>query len=153
MNAKTAAVVLSGLLVACAQAQPPNAAALQAPPPPSTAAEAAAPAPPQPPTPAAGQPQPPTPAAAPAQAAKPAPIDHVVNIAGATCQGLMSLPPADREDAAMFYIGYQASRLRARTIDVSLIPSIEAQAFVYCTENPDRPVAQAFAQAYPRARQ
>ena len=145
MNAKTAAVVLSGLLVACAQAQPPNAAALPAPPPPSTAAEAAAPAPPQPPTPAA--------APAPAQAAKSAPVDHVVNIAGATCQGLMSLPPADREDAAMFYIGYQASRLRARTIDVSLIPSIEAQAFVFCKENPDWPVAQAFAQAYPRARQ
>jgi hypothetical protein len=60
------------------------------------------------------------------------------------------LSPDDREDASMFYIGYQASRLRTRTIDVSVIPSIEAQALVYCSENPDRPVAQAFAEAFRR---
>jgi hypothetical protein len=52
----------------------------------------------------------------------------------------------------MFYIGYQASRLRARTINVSLIPSIEAQAVTYCQENPRRTVAQAFAEAYSRTR-
>jgi hypothetical protein len=52
----------------------------------------------------------------------------------------------------MFYIGYQASRLRATTINVGVIPSIEAQAVIYCQENPDRPVAQAFAQAYQRTR-
>jgi Ring hydroxylating beta subunit len=52
----------------------------------------------------------------------------------------------------MFYIGYQASRLRATTINVGVIPSIEAQALTYCQENPDRPVAQAFAQAYQRTR-
>jgi hypothetical protein len=52
----------------------------------------------------------------------------------------------------MFYIGYQASRVRARTIDVSVIPSIEAQALIYCAENPDLPVAQAFAEAYLRTR-
>jgi HdeA/HdeB family len=147
MNAKISAVVLSGLLVACAQAQPPNAAAPPAPPPPSTAPQAAAPAQALAPAPGAAS------APAPAATQGTAPADHVVDIQRATCQGLMSLPPADRGDAAMFYIGYQASRLRARTIDVSLIPSIEAQAFVYCSENPDRPVAQAFAQAYPRARQ
>jgi hypothetical protein len=52
----------------------------------------------------------------------------------------------------MFYIGYQASRLRASTINVGVIPSIQEQAIAYCEENPDRTVAQAFAHAYPRAR-
>jgi hypothetical protein len=60
------------------------------------------------------------------------------------------LAPDDRSAAAMFYIGYQASRLRASTIDVAVIPSIEAQAFVYCQENPDEPLVRAFAQAYAR---
>jgi hypothetical protein len=60
------------------------------------------------------------------------------------------LAPDDRAAAAMFYIGYQASRLRASTIDVAVIPSIEAQAFVYCQENPDEPLVRAFAQAYAR---
>jgi hypothetical protein len=52
----------------------------------------------------------------------------------------------------MFYIGYQASRLRARTINVGRIPSIEEQAIGYCQENPDRTVVQAFANAYSRTR-
>jgi hypothetical protein len=58
------------------------------------------------------------------------------------------LTPEDRAAASMFYIGYQAARLRARSINVGVIPSIEAQAFTYCQEDPDRPVAQAFAAAY-----
>jgi hypothetical protein len=77
-------------------------------------------------------------------------MSHIVDIQRASCQDLLRLSPDDREDAAMFYIGYQASRFRARTIDVSVIPSIEAQALVYCSENPDRPVAQAFAEAFRR---
>ena len=52
----------------------------------------------------------------------------------------------------MFYIGYQASRLRAATINVGVIPNIQAQALTYCEENPTKPVAQAFAQAYARTR-
>jgi hypothetical protein len=52
----------------------------------------------------------------------------------------------------MFYIGYQASRLRATTINVGVIPSIEDQALIYCQEKPDEAVAQAFAQAYLRTR-
>jgi hypothetical protein len=62
------------------------------------------------------------------------------------------LAPDDRAAATMFYIGYQASHFRARTINVALIPSIEAQALTYCEENPDRPVVQAFAEAYLEAR-
>jgi len=62
------------------------------------------------------------------------------------------LSPEDRAAASMFYIGYQASHFRARTINVGVIPSIEAQAVTYCQENPNWSVAQAFAQAYLRAR-
>ena len=68
------------------------------------------------------------------------------------CEDLLSLSPDDRAAASMFYIGYQASRLRARTINVGLIPSIEEQAISYCEENPDRTAAQAYANAYLRTR-
>lgn len=133
MNAKTAATLLSCLLVACAQTGPP---AATAPPPAQAAAQPPAPAP----APAA--------APAPAPAAAAAPVDHIVNIQRALCQDLLRLSPDDRRAASMFYIGYQASRLRARTINVGAIPSIEAQAVTYCAEAPNRTVAQAFAEAY-----
>jgi HdeA/HdeB family len=144
MNSKTAAVLLSGLLFACAQTQPPQAAAPSAPAPRAASA----------PAPAAGPAPASTAAAAPAQppAAKSAPTNHIVNIRGARCQDLVRLSPEDRAAASMFYIGYQASRLRATTIDVGVIPSIEDQALVYCQENPNEAVAQAFAQAYLRTR-
>jgi hypothetical protein len=132
MNAKSAAVLLSALLIGCAQAQPPNATAPPAPPPPPASAAA----------PAAAS------AASSAPAAKPTPADHIVSIQGARCGDLLKLSPQDRDAASMFYIGYQASRIRATTINVGLIPSIEDQALVYCTENPDEPVARAFAEAY-----
>ena len=130
MNGKTAGVLLSGLLVACAQTQPPGATA--------------------PPAPA----QAPAEASVPAQApaAESAPVDHIVNIRGASCQDLLRLSPADVDAASMFYIGYQASRFGSRTINVGVIPSIEAQALTFCGENPDRSVAQAFAEAYSLAR-
>jgi hypothetical protein len=137
MNGKTAAIPLLGLLVACAQMQPPE---TTAPPPP--AAQAAAPPPPEAPAPA-----PP-----PAGASASAPADHIVDIQRASCQDLLRLSPDDRDAASMFYIGYQASRLRARTINVGMIPSIEGQAVTYCAENPSRTVFQAFAEAYSRTR-
>ena len=131
MKAKPAAMLLSGLLVACVQTQPPEATT--------------------PPAPSAPPAQ--TQAPAPAQAvAVPAPADHIVNIRRARCEDLLGLAPEDRAAASMFYIGYQASRLRANTINVGVIPSIEEQAITYCEENPDRTVAQAFAHAYSRAR-
>jgi hypothetical protein len=77
-------------------------------------------------------------------------VDHVVDIRAAKCQDLMRLAPDDRAAAALFYIGYQASQLRARTINVAVISSIEAQAFIYCQENPGETVAQAFKQAFSR---
>ena len=128
MNGRTAAILLSGLMVACVQIQEPEATAPAAPPPA------------------------PAPAAVPAPAAEAAPVDHIVSIRGARCGDLLRLAPDDRAAATMFYIGYQASRFRASTIDVALIPSIEAQALTYCEENPDRPVVQAFAEAYSEAR-
>jgi HdeA/HdeB family len=131
MNGKPAALLLSGLLAACVQTQPPEA----------TTPPVSSPPPAQ------------TPAPAPAQAAaEPPPADRIVSIRGARCQGLLNLSPEDRAAASMFYIGYQASRLQAGTINVGVIPSIEEQAIAYCEENPDRTVAQAFAHAYARAR-
>jgi HdeA/HdeB family len=146
MNGKTAAILLLNLLVACEQMQSPEATA----PPPPPSAEAAPPSSPQ----AAAPPSPQAPALAPAQAgaAASAPTDHIVDIQRATCQNLLGLSPEDRDAASMFYIGYEASRLRARTIDVGMIPSIEGQAVTYCAENPDRTVFQAFAEAYSRTR-
>jgi HdeA/HdeB family len=128
MNGKIAAVLLSSSLVACAQTQPPEATVPTTPsPPPATA---------------------PQPAPAPAQAAEPRAGDQIVDIQRSSCQDLLRLSPEDRADASMFYIGYQASHLRARTINVGVIPSIEAQALVYCQENPGLTVAHAFAEAY-----
>jgi HdeA/HdeB family protein len=127
MNGKPGAVLLSVLLVACVQTQPPEATAPPAPPQPP--AQAQAPAPPA-----------------------PAPVDHIVNIRRARCEDLLKLAPDDRAAASMFYIGYQASRVRATTINVGMIPSIEEQAITYCEENPDRTVAQAYAHAYSQTR-
>jgi len=132
MNWKTVGVLLSGLLVACAQTQSPEATA-QSEPAPAPAAESTA-------------------APTSASAAESAPVDHIVNIRRASCQDLLKLSPDDLNAASMFYIGYQASHFRASTINVGLISSIEAQALTYCTENPNRTVAQAFAEAYLRTR-
>src|SRR5947207_11357796 len=94
MNWKTSVILLSGLLVACAQTPSPEATA------PPEQAQALATAPAQPPPSA----QPPVPA--PAPAAGTAPVDHIVNIRGASCEDLLRLSPEDREAASMFYIGY-----------------------------------------------
>jgi hypothetical protein len=132
MNGKTSAVLLSVLLVACVQTQPPEVAAPAAP----------------------SLPPAPAPAAALAPATEsPPPADHIVYIRRASCQDLLKLAPEDRAAASMFYIGYQAARFRAGSINVGVIPSIQAQALAYCEENPDRPVVQAFAEAYSAARE
>ena len=116
-----AALLLSTLLVACGQTQPPPASI------------AAAPAQPAPPT-----PQP--------------PADRIVVIRKATCDTLLVLAPEDRAQASMFYIGYQASLARAKTINVSAIPGIETQAIKYCEAHPKSTVSQAFTNAYARNR-
>jgi hypothetical protein len=135
MNGKTAAVLLSGLLFACVQAPPPEPVA---PPPPAL---------------------PPAPAPPPAAAVPPSgPLaeaireERIVNIRGAGCEALLELDHDDRIMAAMFYIGYQASRFGSRTINVGRIPTIGRTALSYCQAYPDRPVAEAFAQAYRQAR-
>src|ERR1700746_3084821 len=131
MNGKSAPVLLSGLLLACVQTQPPEATTPPAPSPPPAQAQAPAPA---------------------QAAAEPARADRIVGIRRAKCEGFMELAPDDRAAASMFYIGYQASRLGVSTINVGVIPSIEEQAIAYCEDNPDRTVAQAFADAYSHAR-
>lgn len=137
-HGKTIITPMLGLLVACAQMQPPEATA----PTPSPPGQVAAPPSPQAAAPAQAQ----------AAAAAPATGDHIVDIQRASCQDLLSLSPEDRDAASMFYIGYQASRFRTRTINVGTIPSIEGQAITYCSENPARTVFQAFAEAYSRNR-
>jgi hypothetical protein len=121
MKGKIAAVLLSGSLVACVQAQPP---AAPAPPPP---APVAAPAPPE--------------VAAPAVAER---SNRRVSIRTATCARYLQLSDDDRAAASLFYIGYQASRLGAKAINVAGIPATEAQAIRYCEAHPNRPVADAF---------
>jgi hypothetical protein len=120
MNGKIAAVLVSGLLFGCVQAPPQQASA----------------------------PPPPAPPPAPAPAPPPAPVDRVVSIQGATCDDLLRLAGDDREAATMFYIGYQASRFRAKIINVAAIPQITGLAVNYCTAYPERTVAGAFASAY-----
>jgi hypothetical protein len=120
-NAATA-IVLLGLLSACAPPQTPPPAA--APPPPAPA---------------------PTPAVE-------SPVDRFVQIRQARCDTFLGLSPDDRAAASMFYIGYQANRLRAGAINVGLIPSIEGMAVDFCSAEPNRRVADAFAEAYLEAR-
>ena len=128
MNGKIAVVLLSGSLSACVQAQPP-AASVAAPPP---AAAVPAPAPTRV---AAAMPE-----AAPAG-------DRYVTIRSARCATLLGLPEDDRAAASLFYIGYQASRLGARSINANAIPATESEALNYCRTFPNRTVAEAFAKA------
>jgi hypothetical protein len=124
MNGKIGVVLLSGLLFACVQAPPPNTAA--APPPPPAVAP--------PPAPVAVAP----------------PANRRVSIRAVRCARLLELPEDDRAAASLFYIGYQASRLGARTINVGRIPDAEARALSYCEASPNRSAADAFRQAYLR---
>ena len=131
MNGKIAAVLLSGLLFGCVQAPPP-----EPPPPPPPA-----PAPPAAPPPAAAAP----PSGALAEAVR---EERIVDIRAAGCEGLLNLDNDDRIAAAMFYIGYEASRYGSRTINVGRIPTIGRLALSYCQAHPERPANEAFAQAF-----
>lgn len=134
MKGKIAVVLLSGLLFACVQAPPP--AAVAPPPAPPPVPEV----PPAPP-PAAAAPAPPS-------LAEAAREQRIVVIRDAGCAPVLSLDQDDRIAAAMFYIGYTASRAGARTINVGRIPLIARSALAYCQAHPDRPVSEAFQQAY-----
>ena len=126
MNGKIAAVLLSGLLFACVQAPPPEAVA------------------PSPPAPAAATPP------ALTQAIR---EERIVDIRSAGCEPVLSLEYEDRIAVAMFYIGYETARFESRTINVGKIPTIAKLALAYCQAHPDRPVAEAFQQAYRYGRQ
>jgi HdeA/HdeB family len=126
MKGKAAVVLLSGLLFAC----------VQAPPPPTAAAPPPAP--------------PPAPAVAPAPVAEAPPANRRFTIRAARCTRLLELSEDDRAAASLFYIGYQAASLRARTINVGAIPDAESRALSYCEANPNRAAVDAFRQAYLR---
>jgi len=78
------------------------------------------------------------------------PANRFVSIRGARCSRLLELPEDDRAAASLFYIGYQASRLGARTINVGRIPDAEAEALSLCDASPNQTVANAFRRAYLR---
>jgi hypothetical protein len=126
MKGKLAVLLLSGLLFACVQAPPPT----------TTAAPPPAP--------------PPAPAVAPAPIAEAPPANRRVTIRAVRCGRLLELPEDDRAAASLFYLGYQASSLRARTINVGAIPDAENRALSYCEANPNRAAVSAFRQAYLR---
>jgi len=121
MNRKIAALMLLGLLGACAQPQ-------------------AAPPPAPPPS--------PPPAPVPAASAAPAAADRYVIIQSATCETYLALADDDRAAASMFYIGYTARRFGSSVVNVGTISSIEGMAANLCGVNPSRTVASDFARAY-----
>jgi HdeA/HdeB family protein len=125
MKGKPAVVLLSGLLFACAQAPPPTTTTVAPPPVPA-------------------------PVAAPAPVAEAPPTNRRVTIRAVRCARLLELSEDDRAAASLFYIGYQASSLRARTINVGAIPDAENRALSYCEANPNRAALSAFRQAYLR---
>jgi hypothetical protein len=124
MHAKTTVVLLTGLLCACVQPQPPAAVQPAAAPPPAAA-------------------QPAPPAAAPPVAAA-----RWVRIRAVPCSRLLELSAEDRAAASMFYHGYQASRSGEREINVGGLGDLEALALKYCTAYPDRPVVEAFKEVH-----
>ena len=126
MNGKIAVVLVSSLLFACV--------------------------PPPPPQPPPAAPPPPAPVAAPAPAPAPVavPANRWVSIRAVRCERLLELSEDDRAAASMFYIGYQAARLRVKAVNVGAIPSTEAEALSYCQQFPNRTVLAAFQRAYGR---
>jgi hypothetical protein len=123
MNGKIAIVLLSGLLWACAPVQPPAPSA-----------------------------PPPAPPPAPAPTADTLPVDHFVNIRGASCQDLLNLSPDDRSAASLFYIGYLSSRFHVAAVNVPTFADIEVTAQSYCADHPNRTAVQAYTVAYTSVR-
>ena len=88
------------------------------------------------------------PAAAASAQPAPAPASRFVGIRAVRCARLFELSNEDRAAAAMFYIGYEASRFGAGAINVGALPTMESMALSYCSAFPDRPAYEGFAQAY-----
>jgi hypothetical protein len=118
MDKVAAALLLFGLLAACAPQPAP------------------APAPP---------PRAPAPAPALTDAGR---ASHIVNIRAVRCETLLTLSEEDRAAASMFYIGYTASRRRQGKIDVAELSGIEAAALGYCAAYRNWPTATAFNKAF-----
>ena len=60
----------------------------------------------------------------------------------------MELSAEDRAAASMFYLGYQASRVGARQINVGGLGHVQALVLNYCAAYPNRPVVEAYRAAY-----
>lgn len=88
------------------------------------------------------------PAAAPSAQPPATPASRFVGIRDVRCARLFELSNEDRAAAAMFYIGYAASRVGAGAINVGALRTLETMALSYCAAFPDRPAYEGFAQAY-----
>jgi hypothetical protein len=97
-------------------------------------------------------PAPPPPPAAPPPA--PEPVSTApISIRSLPCAELLAASDDDRAAAAMFFIGYQASRAQVRNLTISQIESIERNALSACAMNPEMPAVRAFAVAVRSYRQ
>jgi hypothetical protein len=123
MFQRIAALILIGVLTACAAAPPAPPPATPASPPPVAAAP------------------PPTPAPA---AEVPQLTSRPIVIATLRCESLLSAAEDDRAAASMFYLGYAAARTNTAVIDVSEIEGIEKHALDYCLAHPAAPARIAY---------
>lgn|SRR5215469_12818642 len=93
-------------------------------------------------------PPPPPPPAAPPPAPAPEPVSTApIPIRSLPCAELLGASDEDRAAAAMFFIGYQASRAQVRNLTISQIEAIERKALSACAMNPSMPAVRAFAVA------
>ncbi|HEU0218196.1 MAG TPA: HdeA/HdeB family chaperone [Stellaceae bacterium] len=100
------------------------------------------------PVPPPAPPPPAPPPAAPPPAPAPEPVSTApIPIRSLPCSELLGASDDDRAAAAMFFIGYQASRSQVRNLTISQIESIERKALSACAMNPAMPAVRAFALA------
>ena len=127
------AVLMAGLLAACAQV--PTAPQEAAAPQPAASSAPATPPPATPPVPSETQVAP-----------------GIWNVDRVRCADLLGASDDDRSAAVMFYYGYLAARAGIHIIDVSQIDGNVHKVMDQCAAAPNMTVPQAFGQALGRGR-
>ena len=127
------AVLMAGLLAACAQV--PTAPQEAAAPQPAASSAPATPPPATPPAPSEAQVAP-----------------GIWNVDRVRCADLLGASDDDRSAAVMFYYGYLAARAGIHIIDVSQIDGNVHKVMDQCAAAPNMTVPQAFGQALGRRR-
>jgi hypothetical protein len=77
---------------------------------------------------------------------------HAIAIRTVRCAELLSAAEDDRAAGSMFLLGYGASRLGVRTIDVDEVEELEMAALDYCAEHLDSPAVVGFLRALGKLR-